>query len=92
MAWLNLIWIVPVMVWFFIMVLIHVWKYGQYKKVRKINTQLYGDIASECILCPVCRGFVYVGVWDRHMNNGHYIAGYHIERIEQEFKKAAGNL
>lgn len=106
MAWLNLIWILPlvlvgILYTFFILALLLIYFDNRhiYKKVRKIHAFIYGDgkdysdilgdTINRCILCPVCEGFVYHRVWEKHLEKGHKD---YVEHIAIDFAKGIKRL
>lgn len=94
MGWLNLIWIIPIALFYGMILMIKLWQSSNYRKVRKIMAQLYGEIVNDCVLCPVCEGYVYIGAWEEHTTKwpGKHYRGHYIEPIADEFKKASEKL
>lgn len=92
MSWFNLIWMIPTGVIWSMFLMVFLWQHYLWRKVRRINAKLYGEIVNDCILCPVCEGFIYVNCWQEHLDDGHTNQVHYIEPIEQEFAEARKNL
>lgn len=102
---LHLIWIIPVALFYLMGLLMFIDNRSKQARVRKIHTELYGEgsdekyhpylgnVINSCVLCPTCKGFVYVGVWDEHLGkNGGHAHLHYIEPIEEMFEKARKRL
>lgn len=92
MNWWNLIWIIPMGLLYFMFLMVLFWQRWMWRKARLINANLYGNIVSDCVLCPVCKGYIYVNDWLEHLDDGHTDQVHFIKPIEQEFAEARARL